>query len=281
MKALLLTVMGVGLLAACLWECPSRAGSHEGHRRPAYLTAHHEGIQAGYYYQTYLDECHHWQVKLVPYFPEPGDLLLFDTHNRTVTFCYRVVGSGAPLHSNMVFNRPDGRPALLEAGPDFVQHVLLLEPLPRMRDYKGTVMIRRPRQPLCPEKSAQLTEFALAQEGKDYALCRLLLQGTPFRCRCGLRKKCFAKTRLDRNRWTCYELTVAAGVVAGLMDAHKCPANAVYPGDMCFDDHYDLSEKFTEPLLWTEHPIPAVLVWDEKAKNQRLIFHPELAGQPH
>lgn len=248
---------------------------------PAYLTAGRPGptTQAGYYYQTYLDEHHHWQVKLLPYFPEAGDLLLFDTHSKGITFCFKVVGSGAPLHCAIIFDRHDGTPGMLEAGPDFIQSIFILEPLPRMCAYKGTVMIRRPREPLCPEKSAELTHFSYEQEGKDYALWRLLRQGTPFRCRSGLRKKCFACTKLDRNRWTCYDLTVAACVVAGTMDAKLCPANAVYPGDMCFDERYDLSKTYTEPFLWSEHPVPATLEWDSKAKNHRLVMHPELVPE--
>ncbi|MBM4071553.1 MAG: hypothetical protein FJ271_21855 [Planctomycetes bacterium] len=272
MNHLVAVIWSLGLLAVCWPVAGTRAGWLHKRDLPAYLTACHHGpdCQAGYFYRTFCDPAGQWQVELLPYFPEPGDLLLFETSNKAITFCYKVVGSGAPSHATMVFNRPDGTPALLEAGPDFVQSIFLLEPLPRMRDYKGSVMIRRPRVPVCPERSAALTQFALEQEGKDYALCRLLMQGTPFRCRSGLRKKCFACTRLDRERWTCYELTVAAGVVAGTMDPHKCLGNAMYPGDMCTDKHYDLSKTYTPPYLWTEKPIPARLVWDPEAKNHRL-----------
>jgi hypothetical protein len=278
MRNLPVPLLGTVLLSACVLAALSSAGTRT---LPGYVSVGRSGptTQAGYYYQTFVAQDHHWHVKLVPYFPQAGDLLLFDTHNKPITFCFRVVGSGAPLHCTLIFDRPDGTPALLEAGPDFIQSIFLLEPLPRMRSYQGSVMIRRPRQPVCPEKSAALTKFALEQEGKDYALCRLLRQGTPFRCRTGLRKMCFACTKLDRQRWTCYDLTVAACVVAGTMDPKLCPANAMYPGDMCFDDRYDLSKTYTEPFHWTEHPVPATLIWDPKAKKHRLVTHPELV--PH
>jgi hypothetical protein len=237
---------------------------------PDYLTAPHQrtGLQAGYFYQPYLDRYHQWRVQTVPYIPEPGDLLLFDDHNQIVTFFYQLVGSGPPLHAAMVIQRPEGSPALLEAGPNFIPRVFIMEPLPRIRAYNGTVLIRKPKRKLTAEQSAALTRFAYAQEGKDYALARLFLQGTPFRCRVGLRKMWFAHTRLNRNRWTCSELTIAAGVAAGILDSRRFPANAMYPQDMCYDERYDLSGAYYEPVLWTEFPTPADLVPDSQSPGR-------------
>jgi hypothetical protein len=235
-----------------------------GERNPAARPVGEE--QAGYLYRPYQDADKVWRVKLLPYKPLPGDLVLFDDHNKTITFLYQLVGSGAPLHSAMIIERPDHTPAILEAGPNFIPRVYVLEPLRRMRAYPGTLMIRRPRQPLTAEQSQELTRFAMAQEGKDYALARLVLQGTPFRCRVGLRKTWFAHTSMDRNRWTCSELTGAAAVAAGLLDHRRFPANAMYPRDFCYDERYDLSSSYGEPLLWTENPIPATLVPDQGGK---------------
>jgi hypothetical protein len=249
-----------------------------GERNPNARPAGQE--QAGYFYKPFEDTDRVWRVKLMPYKPMPGDLLLFDDHNKTITFLYQIVGTGAPLHSAMIIERPDHTPAILEAGPDFITRIYILEPLRRMRAYPGTIMIRRPRQPLTSQQSEALTRFALAQEGKDYALARLMLQGTPLRCRSGLRKTCFAHTCMDRNRWTCSELTAAAGVAAGLLDRRRFPANAMYPRDFCYDERYDLSSSYGEPLLWTERPIPATLVPDKRG-NLKLVFqetdqsHPE------
>jgi hypothetical protein len=246
---------------------------------PEYVTAERNAAakpagqeQAGYFYQPFRDANDTWQVRLVRYQPLPGDLLLFDDHNKTITFLYELVGSGAPLHSAMIIERPDHTPAILEAGPNFIPRVYILEPLLRMKAYPGTVMIRRPRQPLTTEQSEHLTCFAMAQEGKDYALARLFLQGTPFRCRVGLRKTCFAHTCMDRNRWTCSELTAAAAVAAGLLDRRRFPANAMYPRDFCYDERYDLSGSYGAPLLWTEQPIPATLV-PGKDGRLRLLKH--------
>jgi hypothetical protein len=240
-----------------------------GERNPALRPVGEE--QAGYFYKPYRDAQGVWRVELVPYKPLPGDLMLFDDHNKTITFLYELVGSGAPLHSAMIIERPDHTPAILEAGPNFIPRVYILEPLRRMKAYPGTVMIRRPRQPLSAEQSEHLTEFAMAQEGKDYALARLFLQGTPFRCRVGLRKTWFAHTSMNRNRWTCSELTAAAGFAAGLLDRRRFPANAMYPRDFCYDERFDLSSSYGEPLLWTEHPTPASLVPDKGGKLRLVI----------
>jgi len=239
-----------------------------GERNPAARPVGEE--QAGYFYKPYCGTDNVWHVKLLPYKPLPGDLVLFDDHNKAVTFLYQLVGTGAPLHSAIIIERPDRTPAILEAGPDFIPRIYILEPLRRMRAYHGTLMIRRPRQPLSPEQSDELSRFAMAQEGKDYALARLILQGTPFRCRSGLRKTCFAHTCMERNRWTCSELTAAAAEAAGLLDRRRFPANAMYPRDFCYDERYDLSSSYGEPLLWTEQPLPATLVPDEHG-NLKLV----------
>jgi hypothetical protein len=46
---------------------------------------------------------------------------------------------------------------------------------------------------------------------------RLLLQGTPIKCRGDWREKYLAKTSLDHKRWLCCEIVVAAGTVVGLV----------------------------------------------------------------
>jgi hypothetical protein len=196
----------------------------------------------------------HKQIE--PYVPHEGDLVLFDDHNPTWKFLYHMVGSDLPDHSGIIFTLPDGRLALLEAAPDDGKlaglYVRLLLVAPRLHQFQGTLYIRRLKQPLGKERSAQLTEFALAQEGKRYAVCRMLLQGTPFRCRTGLRAKLFGHTYMymDRCSWFCSELVVAAGTAAGLFDPHIHQANRMYPRDMLYDDHYDLSGTWYPAGVW-------------------------------
>jgi hypothetical protein len=192
------------------------------------------------------------------YVPQEGDIVLYDDHNPTWIKLYHMVGSDMPDHSGIVFRLPDGRPALLESAPDDGKlagmYVRILHALPRLHQFQGTIYIRQLKVPLSPEQSEKLTEFALAQEGKRYALGRMLLQATPFRCRSGWRARFFGKTDLNRSAWLCSELVVAAGTAAGLFDPHVHHANRIYPRDLIYDDHYDLSQTWHEARVWTPSP---------------------------
>lgn len=189
-----------------------------------------------------------------PYHPQEGDLILWDDGCKWVHTLYKCFGSGGPLHSSIVFKRPDGSPAILEAGPNFNPKVFVQEVVPRLHDFYGTVLIRHLRQPLNEEQSRKLTEFALAQEGKRYALTQLLLQITPFRPRGPVRTYCLGKTCLDRKEWTCCELVGAATCAAGVLDKKKFFANAMYPRDFTYDEKWDLRPYYEEPALWYPRP---------------------------
>jgi hypothetical protein len=199
------------------------------------------------------------EVHSEPFVPHEGDIVLFDENSPTWNFLYKMVGSGPPDHSGIVVRLPDGRPALLESGPDDGKlaglRVCLIEAVPRLHEFlarfpQGRLYIRRVCCPLTPDQSAHLTEFALAQAGKHYAVGRLLLRATPARCRSGLRAKLFGKTYLDRSAWLCSELVVAAGTAAGLFDPHIHHANRIYPLDMLQDTTYDLSATWYKAGMW-------------------------------
>jgi hypothetical protein len=189
----------------------------------------------------------------VGYAPREGDLIFFDDHNRTWTALFAFAGTGPPLHMGIVVKKPDGKPAVLEAGPDDSLWVALTDLGPRLhqfkRDFHGTLSIRRCKKKLTEKESRALTTFAREQKGKRYAALRLLLQGTPFRER-GFLKPLLAKTHLKRDAWICSELAVAAAAVAGLLDPKAVPANAVYPRDLVNDERYDLSASWREAVEW-------------------------------
>jgi hypothetical protein len=195
------------------------------------------------------------QVYVEPYVPHEGDMVLFNDHSRYWLFLYHLVGSDMPDHSGMVVRLPDGRPALLESAPDDGHlcglYVVMLEALPRLHQCAGTIYVRRVKHPLTPEQSARLTDFALRHVGDRYALGRLLLQCTPFRARGPLRKALFGKTDLDRHAWLCSELVVGAGTAAGLFDPKVEKANAIYPRDLIYNDHYPLGDTWEDAGIWS------------------------------
>ena len=164
---------------------------------------------------------------------------------------YSICNTGKPLHAAIVFRKEDGTHAILEAGQNGVLKVFITDLDTRLHSFDGTILVRRLRKPLATEQDRQLREFALAQEGKPYALGRLLLQGTPLRARGPVRTYCLGKTCLDRDRWVCSELVVAGMTAAGVLNARDFPANTFYPRDLCYDEgRHDLGRYYEAPALW-------------------------------
>ncbi len=147
-----------------------------------------------------------------------------------------------PNGSAIVFARPDGSMAILEAGPNDCLWVRTLDLIPHLQEYAtaGRVWIRRRCVPLTPEQSARLTEFALAQDGKRFALGRLGAQLTPFRHRGPIRTYFVGKPCGDRQRWFCSELVTEACVAAGLLDPERSRPSATYPHDLFYGRSYNL-----------------------------------------
>ncbi len=205
-----------------------------------------------------VDDAHGSRLEPAPYLPQPGDILLFDDENPLYHFLFSLRGAGPPVHVAIAFARSDGSPALLDlTGPTVrAGRVSLLEVMPRLENYHGVILVRRLRCPLSPGQCADLCQFALAQQGKEFALGRMLLQGTPFCCRTGLRHYLFAGTCMNRERWLCSELVVAAATAAQILEPSAFPANSIYPGDLAYDNKYDLSRLYQAPVLWVPKPPP-------------------------
>src|SRR5262245_61333898 len=105
-----------------------------------------------------------------------GDILLFDDHSTLTAKIYRLVGTDGPLHAAVVFRRKDGSLATLEAGTNAVMKVFNFDLQPRLHKFDGTILVRRLHQPLTEDQEHRMEEFAVAQEGKRYAIGRLALQ---------------------------------------------------------------------------------------------------------
>jgi len=189
-----------------------------------------------------------------PYLPQPGDVVFYAHDSLRSRVFYTLARTGKPYHSGIVVNLPDGRPAILEAGPYDYLHVYLMDALPRMRTHPGTVWIRRLRVPLSSEQSARLTSFALEQTGKRFALFRLVLEVTPLRAHGTLHARLFGSAQIDRPSWFCSELVVAAMAVAGLVDPHVIKPNTIYPRDLFRDCPFDLKPCWEEPRRWICEP---------------------------
>ena len=143
--------------------------------------------------------------KAIRYEPQPGDIVLYDDFNCFFHIIFTLARTSPPTHAAMVVTRPDGTISLLElTGPTTIfAKVVVMDVETRFKDYPGTIMVRRVRTPLTPDQCHDLTRFAQTEAGKSFALGRVILQGTPFCPRVGLRRMLFGKTCTTRSRWFC------------------------------------------------------------------------------
>jgi hypothetical protein len=137
-----------------------------------------------------------------------------------------------------------------------------LEALPHLLSYEneGRVWVRRRAVPLTAEQSARLTEFALATDGRKFALARLAGQLTPLRSRGPVRTYFMGKPRgLERDNYFCSELVTEACVYAGLINPALARPSATYPRDLFKDHspnhflnhHFKLAPCWDPPARWT------------------------------
>jgi hypothetical protein len=220
---------------------------------------------AGYLYRPAycLDEA--LRLPAEPYLPQPGDIA-FSTDRRLfwhITFS--LAFAGHPHHCGVVFRKPDGRLALLEAGPHDTAWVEVLDLAPHLRSYEavGRVWVRRRQVPLTCEQSAALTAFALAQDGKRFAIVRLGGQLTPLRSRGPLRTYVLGRPRSEYRTFFCAELAMATCLAAGLLDPATTRPSATYPRDFFLDRslnlynnrHLCLAPDWFPPQRWTSCPV--------------------------
>jgi hypothetical protein len=200
-----------------------------------------------------------------PYVPQPGDFMLATDNKIFWKITHNLAGTGHPHHTGVVFTKPNGCLAVLEAGPHDTIYIRNLDWYPHFRCYedKGLIWVRQRKVPLTPEQSACLTEFAMAQEGKFFAIFRLGKQLTPFRSRGPVRTAFVGKPQgADRRWYFCSELALEALVWAGLLDAETTRPSATYPRDLFFDrspnpyinKHPNLRDCWYPPARWTSCP---------------------------
>src|SRR5438445_7506862 len=160
--------------------------------------------------------------------------------NKFWTFTHNLALAFEPHNSAIVFRRPDGTMAILEAGPNDCLHVKTLDMLPHLQEYeaKGPVWIRKRNVPLTPEQCDRLTAFALTQDGKRFALIRLAGQLTLLRSRGPLRTWVMGKPRGNRTTYFCSELVTESCVAACLLDPARTRPAATYLHDLFYVHTY-------------------------------------------
>ena len=201
------------------------------------------------------------------YVPQPGDLMLRLDNSRFWRVTHYMALAFDPNGSGIVFARPDGSLAVLEAGPNDTLWVGTPDLLPHLGEYaaEGRVWIRRRKCPLTPEQSAALTAFATQVDGHRFALHRLGVQLTIFRCRGPLRTWVMGKPCGIKHNYFCSELVCEACVAAGLLDPEKTRPRATYPHDLFYGTSYNLdlskhlqiNDHWHPPARWVPCPVEA------------------------
>ncbi len=219
--------------------------------------------EVSYLYQPAFCMDYELRGPAVPYVPRPGDVFVCTGREMWAKLGHWAAGTGAPQHSGIVFLRPDGRPALLEGGPNNTLHCRVLDLVSQLQFYAEheRVWIRRRCVPLTAEQSCALTAFALSADGKRFALWRMFAQLTPFRSRGDWRTEYVGGPHGDRCSYFCSELVTEACVAAGLFDPCTARPCAMYPRDLFFgrsnnayiDKHLDMSA-WAPPARWTICP---------------------------
>src|SRR5262245_32413696 len=205
-----------------------------------------------------------------PYAPQPGDIFLATDQRLWYRLGHRIAGANGVHHSGIVFARPDGRLGLIEAGPFDSLVVEIMDPYKHMSEHVSAgdcVWVRRRSVPLTAEQSARLSAFAMAQEGKPFAVARWLGQLTPLRLRAPIKIWFTGEPKGDRPKWFCSELVVECCVAAGIMDCLTSRPSATYPRDFFFgrssnlylDRHLDMEAGWCPPARW----LPGLCKWPE------------------
>ena len=228
----------------------------------AYFNSGKPAPPGSYLWQPSYKEDEILRAPTRPYGPQPGDIVMSADTSTFWLLMHNLAGTSHPTHSMVVFAMPDGRLGIIEGGPHDTLKCRVLDALPHMFSYEaeGRVWVRRRVCPLTPEQSARLTEFALAVDGRDFALERLGGQLTPFRSRGPIRTAFVGKPRgTGRDNYYCSELVAEACVYAGLMDPRTTRPAATYPRDLFMDrslnpwlnKHLKLAPAWDPPARWT------------------------------
>jgi len=189
-----------------------------------------------YVYQPAFELDERLRLPARPYRPQPGDIIMAANNDIRSVIGHILAGSGYPNHSMIVFARPDGTLAILEAGPHgaLKEGVSIVEMWPHVRKYEavGRVWVRARKIPLTAEESARLTEFVYMQAGKKFPKFRVYAQVTPLRSKMPLTAALRGRPDYDKPGYFCSELVMNACSYVGLIDAELARPTATYPRDI-------------------------------------------------
>lgn len=216
----------------------------------------------GYVYQPAFQLDDDIRPPLQCYLPQAGDMFFSTDKMWIIRFGHAWAGAHAPHHSGIILQKPDGQFYTLEAGPHNTLHIRILPLYESLSSYEArgnSVWVRRRMCPLTPDQCARLTAFAEAQDGKRFALMRMLGQLTLLRSRGLLWTGAVGQPHGDRDSYFCAELVTESCCAAGLLDPNRAHPDCTYPSDLFFGQSpnqyvnatLDINQFWQAPTRWT------------------------------
>jgi hypothetical protein len=191
-----------------------------------------------YLYQPAYSLDHKLRGPAVAYDLQPGDICFAINNHIVSKIGHHLSGAHMPNHSMLVFARPDGRLAIVEAGPHSKLYIGIFDGIEYLQSYEcegSRVWVRRRKTPLTQEQSACLTEFCSTLSERRFASLRLPAQLSPFRTRGPLRTALIGKVDFDKPSYFCSELVLNGLAFAGVLDFAPLRPAATYPSDLFFN----------------------------------------------
>lgn len=217
---------------------------------------------AGDLYQPAYCLDHQLRCPAHEYVPQAGDVVLYSFEGDLFwDIGFKFAFTGKPYHCGVVVRMPDNTLGILESGPDDSDTVRVLALTERLKFHhcnRGRVYIRQRKIPLTEEQSNRLTQFALSEYGKPFALWRMLGQVTPLRTRKPFKLECQGMPQGPHDDYWCSECALESLVFAGLLDAETTRPAATYPREMFFDrspnpylkKHFSMACGWEPPARW-------------------------------
>ena len=219
----------------------------------------------GFLYQPAFSLDNEIRYPLRCYQPQPGDMFFSTDKWWIIRFGHKIAGAHAPHHSGIILQKPNGQFCTLEAGPHNCLTIKILDMGESLASYEAAgnmVWVRRRSVPLTKEQSARLTQFAMAQDGKRFALFRMLGQVTHLGSRGLLWTGMVGSPNGDRDSYFCAELVTESCGIAGLLDPNRIHPCCTYPSDLFFgrspnqyvNETLDINLSWEPPARWTRQP---------------------------
>ncbi|MFM7151276.1 MAG: hypothetical protein ACKO23_15685 [Gemmataceae bacterium] len=189
----------------------------------------------------------------VPYSPNEGDIVFFSSMSPIHFLIYKFGGTCHPYHVGIVVRNPEGSLCVFESGAKIKFGVTEI-PLPqRMNEYLlirpyRRIWVRKIKEPLNPEQSRCLTDYAESQCGKKFAcFFRMGLMGIPGRP--------LKPTEWNQDRWFCAELVSETIRYCGLCPCCWIRPEKTSPRDL-FKDERNIGVRWHSPKTWSPDQNP-------------------------